>query len=134
MRKLFSRPGCLALGFLVGLACYHLAIFYVWPWWMARQLPQTTVSMSSVSTAAAFDAIDVLTVNVKTPGAQQWWTLFWYALRSDRPRGRAVLVLNEGGPNIHSLYLIEGEKRHRITIRGLETLSAQPPPQHLAAR
>lgn len=134
MRKLFSRPGCLVLGFLAGLLCYHLAVFYVWPWWMARQSSHVVAGSSTSSAGAVFEADEEITVAVDTPGVQQWWTLLWYALRSDRPRERALLVLHEGGPKIHSLYLIEGEKRHRIVIQGLEVYSQQPAMQHLAAR
>lgn len=134
MRLFVYRLAWVVLLLLLGGIGYHLTIFHVWPWWVVRQLPQSASSVSVVSTAAAFEAVDVLTVDVNKPGAQQWWTLLWYALRSDRPRERAVLVPHEGGPNVHSLYLLAGEAGHRITIHGLEVHSGQPAVQHLAAR
>jgi hypothetical protein len=118
----------------LGAGGYHVGVFHVWPRLMAAQATERTVPVPTVSTAAAFEADDMLTVNVGEPGTQQWWNVFWYALRSDRPRGRAVLVPHEGGPNIHSLYLLAGGKGHRIIIRGLEIQSSQPPLEHLVVR
>lgn len=134
MRLCVRRMAWAALWLLLGGAGYHMMIFHVWPWVMAGQAPERVESVSAVSTAAAFQADDMLVLDVGAANSKQWWNVFCYALRSDRPRERAVLVPHEGGPNIHSLYLLAGERGHRIIIRGLEVYSGQPAVQHLAAR
>lgn len=127
------RLGRYASLLFLGAGMYHGLIFFAGPWWMAYQ-ETPTHSMPAVSVSAAFEAQDVLTVDVESADTKQWWNVLWYALRADRPRERAVLVPGEGGPGVHSLYLLDSGRGHRIVVRGLEIQFQPVPGSHLAVR